>query len=91
MGTGLRVEIVNSDDNSPVSDVVFNDFPVRIGRDALAEVSLPYGFVTRWHAILKIEDGAVLLWDLGSTNGTTLDAPVARLSPHEKVDLRSTG
>jgi len=91
MGTGLRVEIVNSDDNSPVSDVVFNDFPVRIGRDALAEVSLPYGFVTRWHAILKIEDGAVLLWDLGSTNGTTLDAPVARLSPHEKVDLRQHG
>jgi type VI secretion system protein ImpI len=91
MGKGLRVEIVNHEDGSPLGVAVFHEFPVRIGRDALAEVSLPYSFVTRWHAILKVEGDAVLLWDLGSTNGTTPGTTPAKLSPHEKVDLRDYG
>ncbi len=89
--TGLRLAIANHDEGSLVGEVVFHDFPVRIGRDALAEVSLPYGFVTRWHAILAMEGEAVLLWDLGSTNGTTIGSPATRLAPHEKVDLRPRG
>jgi type VI secretion system protein ImpI len=91
MGTGLHVEVTNRESNSTVNEQIFHDFPVRIGRDALAEVSLPFAFVTRWHAVLKVEDDAVLLWDLGSTNGTTVGSPPAKLPPHEKIDLRRHG
>ncbi len=64
---------------------------MRIGRQGLAEISLPYDFISSWHAILDLDAGAVLLWDLGSRNGTSLGSPPTKLAPQGEVDLRQHG
>ncbi len=45
----------------------------RVGRSAEADVRLPDTGVSRLHAELRLLGGEVLLVDLGSTNGTTLN------------------
>ena len=47
---------------------------VTVGRDARHDVVIPDPSVSRFHAFAKpAEDGACLLQDMGSTNGTTVN------------------
>ncbi len=43
--------------------------PVRIGRDAVCELRLPFGFVSGQHALVQFDDERAELIDPGSTNG----------------------
>lgn len=47
----------------------FSRSPVRIGRDAVCELRLPFGFVSGQHALLQFDDDHAELVDPGSTNG----------------------
>lgn len=55
------------------SEHTFTSSPVRIGRNPLNDLSLPFPFVSGWHAIVRFEDDAARFFDLGSTNGTLID------------------
>lgn len=55
------------------SEYSFTKSPVRIGRNPLNDLSLPFPFVSGWHAIVRFDDEAARFFDLGSTNGTLLD------------------
>ncbi|MBC8067396.1 MAG: FHA domain-containing protein, partial [Deltaproteobacteria bacterium] len=55
------------------SEHTFTSSPVRIGRNPLNDLSLPFPFVSGWHAIVRFEDEGARFFDLGSTNGTLLD------------------
>lgn len=64
-----------------------------IGRGPEADLRLPDPGVSRRHAEIQLVDDAVVLVDLGSTNGTLVnDAPVTRrrLSPGDRIEVGST-
>jgi type VI secretion system FHA domain protein len=54
-----------------VSEHEFTSSPVRVGRNPLNDLSLPYPFVSGWHAVIRFDDESARFFDLGSTNGTT--------------------
>lgn len=51
----------------------FASSPVRIGRNPLNDLPLPFPFVSGWHAVVRFDDGQAKFFDLGSTNGTLLN------------------
>lgn len=55
------------------SDHTFASSPVRIGRNPLNDLPLPFPFVSGWHAVVRFDDGQAKFFDLGSTNGTLLN------------------
>lgn len=55
------------------SDHTFATSPVRIGRNPLNDLPLPFPFVSGWHAVVRFDDGQAKFFDLGSTNGTLLN------------------
>lgn len=55
------------------ADHTFASSPVRIGRNPLNDLALPFPFVSGWHAVVRFDDGAAKFFDLGSTNGTLLN------------------
>ena len=55
------------------SDHTFATSPVRIGRNPLNDLPLPFPFVSGWHAVVRFDDDQAKFFDLGSTNGTLLN------------------
>jgi hypothetical protein len=72
----------------PVSTPVFV-----VGRGAEADLRLPDTGVSRRHAELHLQDGAVTLVDLSSTNGTTVNGrrvDRARLTDGDRIGVGAT-
>lgn len=67
------------------SEYSFSKSPIRIGRNPLNDLSLPFPFVSGWHAIVRFDDETARFFDLGSTNGTLLDG--RRVQAGEPVDI----
>lgn len=59
-----------------------------IGRGAAADIRVDHQKLSREHAHLILSDRRLLLKDLGSTNGTTVDGRV--LEPHKPVQINTT-
>ncbi len=55
------------------ADHPFATSPVRIGRNPLNDLPLPFPFVSGWHAVVRFDDTQAKFFDLGSTNGTLLN------------------
>jgi predicted component of type VI protein secretion system len=51
----------------------FDQSPIRIGRNPLNNIVLEGNFVSGWHGIIRFDDSGTFYFDLGSTNGTSLD------------------
>ena len=51
----------------------FQRSPVRMGRNALNELTLNEGYVSLSHAVLRFDPDKIQVIDLGSTNGTLVD------------------
>jgi len=66
----IRVE---NRDTGMVSEHEFASSPVRLGRNPLNDLALPYSFVSGWHAVIRFDEDSARFFDLGSTNGTTQD------------------
>lgn len=48
----------------------FNKSPIRLGRNPLNDLTLPFPFVSGWHAVVRFDEQEAKFFDLGSTNGT---------------------
>jgi type VI secretion system protein ImpI len=67
---------------------------VRIGRNATNEIALDRPFVSQFHAQIDVRGTSVLVTDLGSTNGTSVNghrltarAPVHLTSPADTIQI----
>lgn len=60
-------------ESGTTADHNFVSSPVRIGRNPLNDLALPFPFVSGWHAVVRFDDGQAKFFDLGSTNGTLLN------------------
>jgi len=67
------------------SQYSFNASPVRIGRNPLNDLTLPFGFVSGWHAVVRFDGREATFHDLGSTNGTLFNG--RRVQPGESVPI----
>jgi EAL domain-containing protein (putative c-di-GMP-specific phosphodiesterase class I) len=56
--------------DQPVRSIPVSSSPFLVGRHGHAALTLPCGTVSGIHAELRIEDGELIVKDLGSTNGT---------------------
>ena len=66
----------------------FQRSPVRIGRNALNELTLQEGYVSLSHAVLRFDPERIQVIDLGSTNGTRVDG--VRIESNVPVTLKDT-
>lgn len=63
------ITVFDSESNTS-TDYSFTTSPIRIGRNALNDLSLPFPFVSGWHAVVRFDAADAKFFDLGSTNGT---------------------
>jgi len=68
----LSVRIENLATHESVEHT-FPRSPVRVGRNALNELTLNEGYVSLSHAVLRFDPEKIQVIDLGSTNGTLVD------------------
>ena len=68
----VRIRVTNRETGT-VSEHEFATSPVRLGRNPLNDLPLPYSFVSGWHAVIRFDEASARYFDLGSTNGTTLE------------------
>ena len=68
----VRIRVENREEGT-ATEHEFRSSPIRIGRNPLNDLSLPFPFVSGWHAVIRFDDGAARFFDLGSTNGTLIE------------------
>lgn len=71
-----------------LTEHTFQRSPVRIGRNALNELTLPEGYVSLSHAVLRFDPERIQIIDLGSTNGTHVDG--VRIESNVPVTLKES-
>jgi predicted component of type VI protein secretion system len=82
---GVRVTIYNEVDGT-TTDLLFPQFPIRIGRNKLNDLVLNHGYVSQWHAVLGLsQTGQLSLVQVGSSNSVVVDD--RRLTPNEELQL----
>lgn len=65
----VQITVFESDAGT-TSEYSFDSSPVRIGRNPLNDLTLPFPFVSGWHAVVRFDERGAKFFDLGSTNGT---------------------
>ena len=78
----LLVRVDNLQDGSTRTHA-FPRSPVRIGRNALNDLQLDFPFVSQWHGVVQFDESNTVFYDLGSTNGTTVQGQ--RVQTNEPV------
>lgn len=81
---GVRVTVHNEVDGS-TTDLLFRQFPVRIGRNNLNDLVLGHQYVSNWHAVLGFVRGQLTIVQVGSSNPVVVDE--RRLNPNEDLVL----
>jgi predicted component of type VI protein secretion system len=51
----------------------FEQSPIRIGRNQLNNIAIDDPFVSEWHGIIRFDATGIYYFDLGSTNGTSIE------------------
>lgn len=85
----MRVRLVPLDGGSPVE--VAKDI-VLVGRKEDCDVRLDHKSISKMHCVIVKTDGLLLLRDLGSTNGTRVNAQRVRraaLLPNDQLQIAS--
>src|SRR5690606_1551111 len=69
---GMATVVINVFDSEAgtTSEYSFNKSPIRLGRNPLNDLTLPFPFVSGWHAVVRFDEHEAKFFDLGSTNGT---------------------
>ena len=62
-----------------------------IGRTELADIVIEDSYVSKMHAMLQVYSNAVVLIDLNSTNGTTVNSRIAQKTILRNGDIISLG
>jgi type II secretory pathway predicted ATPase ExeA len=66
--------ITVSNDGKTVAEFALNKSEIIIGRDKTADIVIDDPYVSKRHAMLQLDENAVMLFDLNSTNGTRVNS-----------------
>lgn len=67
--TAVAIRVFDSEAGT-TTEYAYTASPVRIGRNPLNDLTLPFPFVSGWHAVVRFDAAGAKFFDLGSTNGT---------------------
>jgi hypothetical protein len=68
-----------------VVEHTFSTSPIQLGRNAKADLRLPFDFVSSWHALIRFDETSAYYFDLGSTNGSEVEG--RRIGPGQEVEF----
>lgn len=92
LDTTRRVpRLIVSRDGNVVSEFDLTERQYIIGRTELADIVIEDSYVSKIHAMLQIYSNAVILLDLNSTNGTTVNSRVVQKTILRSDDVLSLG
>ena len=80
-----------SRDGETVAEIELTERQYIIGRTELADIVIEDGYVSKMHAMLQIYSNAIVLLDLNSTNGTTVNSRVVQKTILRTDDIISLG
>ena len=86
-----RTSLIITKDGKVVSEFSFADNKVLIGRSDFADVVLDDQFASKMHALLMLFSDALVLLDLNSSNGTTVNSVVTRSTILKSDDIIALG
>ena len=75
------------------AELVFNHFPLVIGRSVEADVTIDDRWASRRHCLIEAQDGTLIVQDLGSKHGTLLNDAIisdAVLKPGDTLSIGLT-
>jgi len=83
--------VIVTRDGETVADYELTERQYVIGRTELADIVIEDGYVSKMHAMLKVYSNAVVLLDLNSTNGTTVNSIVVQKTVLRNSDIIALG
>ncbi|NCF16454.1 MAG: FHA domain-containing protein [Gammaproteobacteria bacterium] len=78
-------------DGDTIAEYELSDREYVIGRNELADIVIEDTYVSKIHAMLKVYSNAVVLLDLNSTNGTTVNSRVVQKTILRNDDVITLG
>ena len=89
--SAVDLKLVVFKEDGSRKDVPVSHGTYTMGRDSAAQIRIPLASVSRKHAELRVEEGRVVVRDLGSSNGTTKNFKhvegEAELGPNDVLGL----
>ncbi len=83
--------IVVTHDGQTVASYELTDRKYIIGRTDLADISIEDSYVSKTHALLQVYSNAIVLLDLNSTNGTTVNSKAVHKTVLRNNDIIALG
>jgi predicted component of type VI protein secretion system len=82
---GLRVTVYNEVDGR-TTDLLFQQFPIRIGRNPMNDLVLNHQYVSQWHAVFSLgQQGGLTITQVGSSNSVQIGE--TKLRPSEELPI----
>jgi pSer/pThr/pTyr-binding forkhead associated (FHA) protein len=78
-------------DGKTISEYVFNGNKVLLGRSDFVDVIVEDDFVSKVHAVFLLYTDALVLLDLNSSNGTTVNSVITKKTILKSDDIISLG
>ena len=88
---GAVPRVIVSRDGVVVSEHELTERQYVIGRSELADIVVEDGYVSKIHAMLQVYSNAIVLADLNSTNGTTVNSRVVQKTVLRDNDIITLG
>lgn len=83
--------IIVTRDGEHVADIELTERQHLIGRNELADIIIEDSYVSKMHAMLQVYANAIVLLDLNSTNGTTVNSRIVQKTILRSDDIISLG
>jgi pSer/pThr/pTyr-binding forkhead associated (FHA) protein len=87
----MNAKLVYLDAEDTPTEIVLDRFPLLVGRSQDAELQLFDSWVSRFHCMLDVIDGSLVVRDLGSCNGTLVNGVPITESPLRPQDELTIG
>jgi pSer/pThr/pTyr-binding forkhead associated (FHA) protein len=78
-------------DGEHIADIELTERQHLIGRNELADIIIEDSYVSKMHAMLQVYANAIVLLDLNSTNGTTVNSRIVQKTILRSDDIISLG
>ena len=88
---GPPPRIIVTRDGATIDEIELTERQYVIGRTELADIVIEDGYVSKMHAMLQVYSNAVVLIDLNSTNGTTVNSRIVLKVVLKSGDVISMG
>lgn len=83
--------IIVTRDGEHIADIELTERQHLIGRNELADIIIEDSYVSKMHAMLQVYANAIVLLDLNSTNGTTVNSRIVQKTILRSDDIISLG